>query len=178
MVFWAKISRWFGRFHYSMSGRTEYGTGDLALYLSAALLAAALLILAVFLIIRRRRAKRLPNPRRLFKELCRAHRLDRLSRRRLWRLARTACPEQPARMFLEPEKLDFRLCQRKLQMSRDEVVSLRRKLFNEPLADPISLRNRSLARTAGEEERDPNQLPDFQPSPSEDVIWRPETSAP
>ena len=46
----------------------------------------------------------LNSPRRLFRELCRAHGIDRPGRRLLTALARAHALEQPALLFVEPER--------------------------------------------------------------------------
>jgi hypothetical protein len=170
-VLWGQIGSWFGRVHYRVSGRTDYGASDIICYAVAALVVAAGLFAIFRFLVRRQQTRRLPNPKRLFKELCRAHRLDRLSRRRLWRVAKSACPDQPARLFLEPEKIDFGFCQKELQMTREEVIALRRRLFTDLLADPIAQRNRSITRDTSEESPGLRPLPPFQPAPNDDLVW-------
>ncbi len=46
------------------------------------------------------------SPRRLFRDLCRLHGLDRASRGLLRRLARQQQLDHPARLFVEPERFD------------------------------------------------------------------------
>jgi hypothetical protein len=46
------------------------------------------------------------DPYKLFAELCRAHRLDRQQRRLLKRLTRAHALQQPALLFLEPERFE------------------------------------------------------------------------
>jgi hypothetical protein len=46
------------------------------------------------------------NPRRLFHNLCQSYRLRWGERRLLWRIAREQEIDDPARLFLEPERFD------------------------------------------------------------------------
>lgn len=55
---------------------------------------------------RRERAARVYSPDGLFRQLCKAHALDRASSRALMRLAVQEQLEHPARLFLEPERFD------------------------------------------------------------------------
>jgi len=74
------------------------------------------------------RVRRFNNPRQLFKQLCRAHELDRPSRRLLRRLARHHGMKQPALLFLEPERFRGRL-DGKLVSERGNIQALRNRLF-------------------------------------------------
>lgn len=57
---------------------------------------------------RPRRSRPVNRPRRLFLELCRAHRLRWSERWLLWRIARRNRLREPARLFVSPELLKAR----------------------------------------------------------------------
>jgi len=69
------------------------------------LLLGGLLCVLVIALIRRFLRQQQHSPRRLFQELCRAHRLLRRDVQLLGLLARKHALEQPARLFLEPSFL-------------------------------------------------------------------------
>lgn len=71
------------------------------------------------------------SPRRLFGQLCRAHRLDWTQRRLLRRLAKSQGMDQAARLFLEPDRFSSAAAMPELQPLRDRIENLRRKLFCE-----------------------------------------------
>jgi hypothetical protein len=66
----------------------------------------ALVVTAWFLtrVAQRERRRRTNSPRLLFAELCRAHQLDRQSRKLLWRLAKHQELSHPASLFLDPRR--------------------------------------------------------------------------
>ncbi|REK23360.1 MAG: hypothetical protein DWQ42_15470 [Planctomycetota bacterium] len=69
------------------------------------------------------------NPKELFRSLCRAHELDRASRRFLKQLAVHQRLAQPARLFLEPERFEADNLGPGLQSQRDLASELQRRLF-------------------------------------------------
>lgn len=73
------------------------------------------------------------KPRKLFSELCRAHRLDRRDRRFLRKLARAHQMKQPGRLFLEPEAFAPAACHAISQAEREALDRLYGKLFGESL---------------------------------------------
>lgn len=79
---------------------------DLGAYGVAAVVGA--IVTAVVLYVRRRNdmTVRCDSPRKLFRELCQIHGLDRPSQRLLASLARVRGHEQPSQVFLSPESFD------------------------------------------------------------------------
>lgn len=69
------------------------------------------------------------SPRALFQELCQAHQLDRPQRQALKRLARQQQLGQPARLFLEPERLAEQCLHQSSPDARRMLQSLRSRLF-------------------------------------------------
>jgi len=78
------------------------------------------------------REPRYDHPRALFRALCRAHGLDRASRRLLDQLARQQRLSDPARLFLEPERFEAENLGASLKPRRKQFVALRDRLFAEP----------------------------------------------
>ena len=76
------------------------------------------------------------SPRGLFRALCRAHGLDRPSRRLLSRIARAQELAQPARLFLEPERYSEAKVSEQFREERAAIELLRKKLFENPVAAP------------------------------------------
>lgn len=72
------------------------------------------------------------NPRALFHALCRAHALDRGSRRLLDQLARQQRLVDPARLFLEPERFEAANLGPTLKSQQARFAALRERLFAEP----------------------------------------------
>lgn len=66
-----------------------------------------------------------PNPKRLFKELCQAHRLTRADRRLLTHLAEAAEIESPADLFLRPDLF----ASNALPKEKGEIKRLAKQLF-------------------------------------------------
>ncbi len=69
------------------------------------------------------------NPRALFRTLCKAHDLDRPSRRLLKQLAKAHDITEPAQLFLDPERFDVTLLGSDLRRQQPAIVALGRKLF-------------------------------------------------
>lgn len=94
---------------------------------------AALFITVVIVMYRsRERSKQefeVDSPRRLFQELCRAHRLPWSSRRLLKRLAAARSVSPPATLFVEPAYFDAANLPPALQRSASQIQSLHRQLF-------------------------------------------------
>ena len=88
------------------------------------------------------------NPRALFRALCRAHGLDRASRRLLDQLARQQRLADPARLFLEPERFEPANLGASLKSQQARFTSLRDRLFAEPSVAPRESSN-DRRRTGG-----------------------------
>ncbi len=69
------------------------------------------------------------SPKALFVELCRAHQLDRASRRLLWQFARSQQLAQPAQLFVEPDRFQLERLPAKWRKRPADLVALREKLF-------------------------------------------------
>ena len=69
------------------------------------------------------------NPHALFHELCRAHGLDRGTRRLLMRLAVANRLENPASVFLEPDQFAREQLPDKLRSKSKQYANLRDRLF-------------------------------------------------
>ena len=111
------------------SDRTRPETGGLVLVLS--ILACVVLALWIVsrLAARRDRGHRINHPNALFAELCKAHGLDRQARQLLQSIARQQRLAHPARLFLEPERLNPTSLTGPLAARRSEIEALRRRLF-------------------------------------------------
>ncbi|HVT27339.1 MAG TPA: hypothetical protein VHE81_04910 [Lacipirellulaceae bacterium] len=83
-----------------------------------------------FLPSRRRRDFRCNNPMRLFAELCRAHHLDRPSRRLLKQLAAAHRLKCPGVLFVEPDYFDTTSLPPALKPSANDLRHLRHMLFD------------------------------------------------
>jgi hypothetical protein len=78
---------------------------------------------------RERRKRTIYSPKKLFKALCRAHRLDRSARRALTKLAAAAHIAQPATLFVSPEAFDAHLATLKRASQIALYKQLREQLF-------------------------------------------------
>src|SRR4051812_46076106 len=72
-------------------------------------------------------------PRRLFNDLCRAHELDRASRKLLQRLAAAHHLAQPSLVFLDPDRFDTAQLDASWSQETTTLAELREQLFG-PLA--------------------------------------------
>ena len=107
---------------------------DLGTVLSCLLIATAF-VLAIWLLSRwttqKERAGSYHSPRRLFRDLCRAHRLDRSQRWLLRRLARLRQLPQPAALFLMPECFASATLSGELQAQSAALEAIRARIFGE-----------------------------------------------
>ncbi|NOY30361.1 MAG: hypothetical protein GXP28_09350 [Planctomycetes bacterium] len=69
------------------------------------------------------------DPNRLFRELCRAHGLDRASQKLLWQLASLTKLPQPAEVFLTPAVFEANQLPEQLCAEQERVRELRERLF-------------------------------------------------
>lgn len=116
--------------------QTLLGEGHLVLYGVLAGALAASLAFAAWLTFRdllTRRGYR--HPWKLFRELCRAHHLDRQSRRRLARLAAAHGLAQPSVLFIEPERFDVANLHASWKAERAELEFLRDTIFGRRLEE-------------------------------------------
>lgn len=112
--------------------RARFDTDDLitGLILLGAF-AIGVLILS-WLLSRQERRRTYNSPQALFRELCRAHGLDRASRRLLAQLARWQRLEHPALLFVEPNRFEPANLSPYLSTQRRAFESLRNRLFAQP----------------------------------------------
>lgn len=109
--------------------RTRFDSGDVV----TGLLILAGVIVGLFILSRllsRQDRQRVCNsPRALFRSLCKAHSLDRRSRRLLSRVARWQRLAHPARLFLEPNRFDGSNLSPELGPKRAALAGLRERIF-------------------------------------------------
>lgn len=72
------------------------------------------------------------HPEALFRSLCRAHQLGRRERRLLEELARWHELDQPAILFLAPERFDPEGLSGSLRQQTERLLAIRARLFTEP----------------------------------------------
>ena len=126
--------------HHQMGERFRRG-GEGINPMTAVLLSAALAVLLVAIVwisktIDARQRKGYCSPRALFRELCSAHRLNRSSRHLLRRLARHHQLADPASVFVEPKLFDLEDAGSMPAARRDELISLRDRIFGTRLKTP------------------------------------------
>lgn len=85
-----------------------------------------------YLLTLQERRRSYTSPGRLFFSLCKAHRLRWPQWWLLWRVARSQRLRDPARLFLEPERLEPSNLGSSLQMRAAQLKELRERLFAEP----------------------------------------------
>jgi hypothetical protein len=78
------------------------------------------------------------SPRKLFRELCHAHGLDRGSRQLLKRLASAHRLTHPSQLFLDPERFDVLQLDTTWVAERSTLESLRDQIFGQKLPDQES----------------------------------------
>lgn len=114
------------------SGKHAEVNWEELLVLLACLIGSAVVIWLLYAATRWQEARlRRPNPRRLFRELCRAHRLNRWERRVLRELAESAAARQPAELFVRPDAFRPAPLPRLATERPAAFEQLRRKLFPE-----------------------------------------------
>jgi hypothetical protein len=110
-------------------GPTDFNSYNLL----AVIAIAAAFVLGIFLLQRfaqrRDHSKSYTSPTELFRELCRAHRLDRSERRLLKRLAAAWGLARPAYLFIEPDYFDTAGLPVEWQEDSHRVASIRERLF-------------------------------------------------
>lgn len=69
------------------------------------------------------------NPQALFRSLCQAHELSRADQRLLWQLARHLELEQPAELFLDPQRFCAAIVEPEFRRHQEVLDALAEKLF-------------------------------------------------
>ncbi len=110
----------------------RFSTSDgVALALFVLALAVGFWLLSRVLAKQDHRRRPYNNPRRLFRELARAHQLTRAERGLLAELASSRGIEPAARIFVEPLAFGAGEHSARLQRRRDQLAELQRRLFAE-----------------------------------------------
>lgn len=110
--------------------RTTEGTGDDLALLAIVATVVPLFVVALYVLVKlQEKHENLKSPKALFRELCRAHGLDRASRNLLAQLALRHDLTDPARLFLEPERFDMARLGPGWQDKVGLLDSLRARLF-------------------------------------------------
>ena len=99
------------------------------LILLAVVIAISILLWFLSRVFQRESNESLQNPRRLFRELCRAHQLTYSESWLLWRLAQAKHLTQPALVFIDQRHLDGALLPSDWQDAKPRLAELRERLF-------------------------------------------------
>ena len=110
--------------------RARFGFGDVLIVVGIFIAVGALVWVLSQFLSRQDRTGRYNQPKRLFRQLCQAHDLDRASRLLLQRLARHQGLDDPARIFLEPERFNPVNVGRDLRDQQPRLDVLRGTLFS------------------------------------------------
>jgi hypothetical protein len=111
--------------------RARFDTQDIVtVLLIAAGIAVAVWVLSYFLRLQERR-RGYASPLGLFLSLCRAHRLRWSQWWLLWRVAGAQQLRDPARLFLEPERLDPANLDRLFETRQAKLKQIRDRLFDQ-----------------------------------------------
>ena len=123
---------------YFRGPRVRLGTNDAVILLGA--LGGLILLLWVLSLLTnwQEHGRRRPSPLRLFLEVSRAHRLAWTDVWLLWRLARSQRLNDPARLFLEPDRFEAAYLAGPLRRSASRLKELRTRLFANPEDAPPS----------------------------------------
>ena len=82
-----------------------------------------------------RKSRRTNSPRKLFRELCAAHGLDRKDRKLLLKVTRWQRMTNPGRLFVEPVRFESVNLSPSLCKQHERLTALRNRLFALPAAD-------------------------------------------
>ena len=109
--------------------RARFDAGDVV---TGLLIVAGIVLAMIFLsryLAKHDRGRVYYNPKALFRSLCKAHGLDRRSRRFLWQVARWQRLAHPARLFLEPNRFDVANLSPQLRRQTEMLERLQATLF-------------------------------------------------
>lgn len=156
--------------------RARFDTQDIVTVLMVlAGIAVAIFAISYFLGLQEQRQGR-ASPLRLFLALCKAHRLRWSESWLLWRVARSQRLRDPARLFLEPQRLQAANLDRSFQKRQAKLIEIRNRLFDWTNLD--RRRSESEAPQVSDLVSDDTPLSPEPPSPVLNVIAPPPTSAP
>jgi len=109
--------------------REHFDASDLAIWFCIVLGILAAIACLSRLVARQDKRQLFNSPRALFRNLCRAHALDRPARRLLRQMSRYQKLSQPARLFLEPARFEPENLSPAQQSQFSAVLALRDHLF-------------------------------------------------
>ena len=109
--------------------REHFDALDLLLWILLAVGFFVIVGLLSWLLARSDKHQLFNSPRRLFRTLCRSHRLDRPARSLLAQIARIEGIDQPAQLFLEPEYFYRERFHPALEGKRAAIEALAARLF-------------------------------------------------
>jgi hypothetical protein len=115
--------------------RARLDPNDLLAIVTLVVVIALAVYLLSRLVKRLDRTRSFNSPRRLFRDLCRAHGLDRRNQRLLAEIAAGQSLEQPAHLFLDPGRFDKSQLSERLHARLNEVQQIRDRLFAQQVAD-------------------------------------------
>jgi hypothetical protein len=119
-------ARVWGRFDHQ---RPTFGSTGWMIVAGLVALLAAVALLSNWLSKRRQRDFWYDSSSRLFRDLCRAHRLNLANRRLMQKLASARGVDNAAALFVEPNYFDFKSLPETLKSSDGELLHLRHELF-------------------------------------------------
>lgn len=122
------------------------------------------------------------SPLMLLLSLCKAHRLAWSQRWLLWRVARQQGLQDPARLFVEPERLDPANVGPVLRLRASQLEAIRRRVFGE-VPDEEAVPAGTAGREAGSHPAAPDAFPfPLFPTPASPALdvppWPPSGPAP
>jgi len=118
--------------------REHFDASDLFLWFGIVIGVFVVIGIIAKIVARRDKRQLYNSPRGLFRALCRAHGLDRPSRRLLARIARAQELAQPGRLFLEPERYSEAKVSEQFREERGTIELLRKKIFQLPAMTPAA----------------------------------------
>ncbi len=156
--------------------RTRFDAQDVVIVLMVlAGIAVAIFAISYFLGLQEQRPGR-ASPLRLFLTLCKAHRLRWSESWLLWRVARSQRLRDPARLFLEPQRLQAANLDRSLKKRQAKLIEIRNRLFDWTNLD--RRHSQSEAPQVSGLISDDTPLSPEPPSPVLNVVAPPPTSTP
>ncbi len=128
-MLFSQISRWQRLGDGIHRGRGRMDLTELLPVALVLVLVAAAIAAVVYVKKRNDFSQHCDDPQRLFRELSKAHNLDRASQRVLQRLADAAQLSQPAELFLQPALFESSQLPQQLRGEEDRLLDLKERLF-------------------------------------------------